>query len=415
MKEVVVMGGGVIGLCSAYFLLKSGHRVSVVDQSSMDFGASYVNAGYISPSHIMPLASPGVVRQGLKWMFDTTSPLYIKFRWDREFLNWLWAFNKSCSKANVAKSMGAIKDIAVLSRDLFAQIKQEEGFDFHMEQRGLMVLCQTEAMLEKEKKLVALSQEQGLEAEVLTEDGIQKMEPNREVNVLGGSLYRCDWHSTPHEFMKELKAYLKSRGVKFYPNERIHAIDLNGGAIQKIHGEHASFEGDEFVLATGSWSQGLAKKLGITLRLQAGKGYRINLHRDTGIGMPAILAENKVAVTPMNGFTRFAGTMEIAGVNHLIRKERVTAIANSVATYYPGLSIDQEALEDAACGLRPLSPDGRPYIGKSTLCKNVVFATGHAMMGWSMAPGTGKLVAEIIEGSAPSIPIEAFHPDRKFG
>jgi len=148
--------------------------------------------------------------------------------------------------------------------------------------------------------------------------------------------------------------------------------------------------------------------------LQAGKGYRINTQRETGITIPAILAEAKTAVTPMNGFTRFAGTMEIDGINHNINKNRVEAIANAASRYYPKLKLIEDEKENVACGLRPVSPDGLPFIGKSSKCKNLTIATGHAMMGWSMGTATGKLVSEIMGNTRPSMKIEIFNPDRKF-
>lgn len=414
MKNVVVIGGGVIGLCTAYYLSKANYQVTIVDQFNMDFGASYVNAGYISPSHIFPLASPGVLKQGLKWMFNTASPLYIKPRLERDFLEWAWAFKKSCSLINVNRSIKAIKEITLLSRELFADIKAEEGFKFHLENKGLLVLCQSQKMLEAEIKLVKKASEEGLEARSIDLPELRQMEPEVTIDVKGATFYQCDWHTTPHEFMSELKCFLEKAGVTFYRNERVIDLKMSGKQIVALHTENRSIMADEFVLAAGSWSQLLSKKLGINIPLQAGKGYRINTHRETGITVPAILAESKVAVTPMNGFTRFAGTMEIAGINHHIRKERVSAIASAVEKYYPQLKVMDDEKEEAACGLRPVSPDGRPYIGKSEKCENLTLLTGHAMMGWSMAPATGKLATEIISGRETSIDIAPFHPDRSF-
>ncbi len=414
MKKVVIIGGGVIGLCAAYFLKKENYDLTIIDQSSMDFGASYVNAGYVSPSHIIPLAAPGVVKQGLKWMFNRASPLYIKPRMQGDFLKWAWAFNKSCSNANVERSIKAIKEITVLSSDLFSKIKADEGFTFHLENKGLLMLCKTEAMLEKEMQVIDKAQLEGLDARVLSPDELRLLEPKVELNVAGATYYKCDWHTTPHEFMSEIKEYLLQQGVQFYTNEKVTDIKVSDGHILELRSEDKTFKADEFVLAAGSWSQLLGKKLGISLPIQAGKGYRINSEQVTDISVPAILAEAKVAVTPMNGFTRFAGTMEIAGINHNIRPERVNAIARAVNDYYPHIQIPEEDRQNAACGLRPVSPDGRPYIGKSGKCENLTIATGHAMMGWSMAPATGKLVSEIIGDTQPSISLDPFHPDRKF-
>ena len=410
----MVIGGGVIGLCTAYYLALDGHQVSVVDQSSMDFGASYVNAGYVSPSHFIPLAAPGMVRQGLKWMFNPASPLFIKPRLEKDFLKWAWAFNKSCSQVNVERSIKAIKDISLLSSDLFSEIRASEGFAFHLENKGLLMLCQSEAMMAKEIEMAKIAIEEGLEVRELSTSEVKKMEPKIEIDVIGATYYQCDWHSTPHEFMRELKAKLEVLGVKFYLNEKVDDFLISNEKITEIKTTNQRLKADEVVLAAGSWSNLLSKKLGIQIPLQAGKGYRVDSQSETKILMPAILAEAKVAVTPMNGFTRYSGTMEINGINHDIRPERVEAIAKAVQKYYPTLKISDNEKAAAACGLRPVSPDGRPFIGRSSKCKNLTIAAGHAMMGWSMSTGTGKLVSEIISEKNPSMDVSSFHPDRKF-
>ena len=240
------------------------------------------------------------------------------------------------------------------------------------------------------------------------------MEPNVKLNVKGATFYKCDSHTTPHEFMTEMKAHLEAAGVQFYPNEKVEDLEVQNGRIVALKTNKQNLVADEFVLAAGSWSHQLSKKLGLKLLLQAGKGYRINTKQATGIQVPSILCEAKAAVTPMNGFTRFAGTMEIAGINHDINKVRVEAIANAATRYYPDIKLTEAEKEDAACGLRPVTPDGLPYIGKSSKCDNLTIAAGHAMMGWSMGPATGKLVSEIISVKLPSMQLHMFHPDRKF-
>lgn len=414
MKNCLIIGGGIIGLCSAYYLQKEGHQVTVIDQSNMDGGASYVNAGYISPSHFIPLSAPGVVKKGIQWMFDPSSPFYVKPRADIDFLKWAWAFNKSCNPRHVKKAIPVIRDIAVMSHELYEDIGKEDGFDFHFEKKGLLMLCQTEKMLEEEHKLAELAREVDLEASTLDKEAVQLLEPNVKLNVAGATLYRCDSHTTPHEFMANMKTYLVSNGVKILGNEKVTDIDINDGMISGVRTDKQSYQADEYILAAGSWTGLVAKKLGMNLLLQAGKGYRMDVARDTGISYPAIFAEAKAAVTPMNGFTRFAGTMEIAGINDKVNRQRVEAIAKSVTSYYPELSINEEEKQEASCGLRPLSPDGLPYIGKSEKCKNLTIATGHAMMGWTMATATAKLVSEIISEKKLSMDMTAFNPDRKF-
>ncbi len=413
-KKVIIIGGGIIGLCSAYYLQKAGHQVTIIDQSNMDAGASYVNAGYLSPSHIVPLSAPGVMKKGLKWMFNPASPLYIKPRLDTEFLKWSYAFNKSCNANHVAKAIPAIKDITLLSQELYDSIKNDEGFTFHYEKKGLLMLCQTDKMLEEEMKAAHLAKREGLEAREINLEDLKLLEPNITINAKGATYYACDSHTTPQEFMVEMQAHLKLVGVQLFSNEKVEDLQIVNGKISSLKTNNRTFQADEFVLSAGSWSNTISKKLGLKLLLQAGKGYRINTSQVTGIKIPSILAEAKVAVTPMNGFTRFAGTMEIAGINHDINKVRVEAISKAASRYYPEITLTDEEKDNAACGLRPVSPDGLPYIGKSSKCNNLTVAAGHAMMGWSMATATGLLVSEIIANKTPSLNMDMFHPDRKY-
>lgn len=413
-KNIVVIGGGIIGLCSAYYLQKEGHQVSIIDQSNLDSGASYVNAGYLSPSHIIPLSAPGVMKKGIKWMFNNASPLYIKPRLDLDFLKWAWAFNKSCNSNHVNKSISVIKDIALLSQDLYDDIKEKEKFTFHYEKKGLLMLCQTEKMLEEEVKIANMAKENGLDVSQINLKDLKKLEPNVDLNVIGATYFKCDSHMTPGEFMTDMKTYLKKEGVNFFINEKVIDVELNNQKITGVVTDKQALKADEFVLAAGSWTPILCKKLGIKLLVQAGKGYRINSKKETGITIPAILTEAKVAITPMHGFTRFAGTMEIAGISRKINRVRIEAIAKAVAKYYPSIKITEKEKFNAASGLRPVSPDGLPYIGKSNKCNNLTIATGHAMMGWSMGAATGKLVSEIIEKKKASLNLLPFHPDRKF-
>ena len=413
-KKIIIIGGGIIGLCSAYYLKKEGHSISIIDQSNMDSGASYVNAGFLTPSHIIPLSAPGVMKKGFKWMLNPASPLYIKPRLDVDFLKWTYAFNKSCTATNVKKAIPLIKELNLLSQALYDAIKQDENFTFHLEKNGLLMLCQTDKMLEEELHTARIAKGEGLDVSEISLDELKMLEPKISISAVGAIHYKCDSHSTPQEFMMEMKTYLKNKGVQFLTNEKVEDLVLANQKIVSLKTNKQTFEADEFVLAAGSWSAFLTKKIGLNLLLQAGKGYRINTHQSTGISIPAILAEAKVAVTPMNGYTRFAGTMEIAGINNAINTVRVEAISKAVSQYYPEIKLNDSEKNEAASGLRPVSPDGLPYIGKSTKCSNLTIATGHAMMGWSMAPATGKLVSEIISEKHLSIAIQNCHPDRAF-
>lgn len=413
-KKVVVIGGGIIGLSSAYYLQKEGHQVTVIDKSDFTSGASYVNAGYLTPSHIISLAAPGMITKGIKWMFNSESPFYVKPRLDSEFLKWSLAFKKSANAKKVESSISVIRDINLLSRDLYEDLKASKEFDFHYERKGLLMAYQTEKAGEAEWNVGKRLIEAGLNAEVLTKQEIKKREPNANLDVKGGVYYDCDAHTTPSDFMPKMVEHLKKIGVEILAKEEVKDIEISNKIISKIITNKREVAADEVVLAAGSWSPLLSKKLGLKLLIQAGKGYRINLARETGITIPTILLEAKVAVTPMNGFTRFAGTMEIGGINHDINPVRVNAIAKAGESFYKGLKVSEAEKNDAQCGLRPCSPDGLPFIGRSSKCDNLTIAAGHAMMGWSLGPATGKLVSEIISEKKPSLDLDPFHPDRKF-
>ena len=414
-KKCVIIGGGIIGLSSAYYLQKAGHEVTVIDQGSMDSGASYVNAGYLTPSHIIPLAAPGVMQQGIKWMFSSKSPLYIKPRLNADFLKWTMAFNNSCSEENVTKAIPAIRDINILSRDLYSDIKEEEHFNFQLKKDGLLMLCKTEHMLEEEAHVLALANKEGLPARMLSAEEVQQKMPNAKLDIKGAAFYECDHHTTPGEFMEELKTLLQAKGVHFVKNEKVTDFDTSSGTLSNVKtASGKTFVADEVILATGAWAGELNKKLGLKILMQAGKGYRINSETETGITLPSILCEAKVAVTPMNGFTRFAGTMEIAGINHNINKARVEAIAEAVPRYFNNVVISEQEKDEAQWGLRPVTPDGLPYIGRPSKWKNLTIAAGHAMMGWSLGPGTGLLVSELIDGKKASLDLSVYNPDRRF-
>ncbi|GGG96579.1 D-amino-acid dehydrogenase [Polaribacter pacificus] len=413
-KSVVIIGGGIIGLCTAYYLQKEGCKVTIIDKSNFSSGASYVNAGYITPSHFIPLAAPGMISKGLKWMFNSSSPFYVKPRLDSDFLQWSWAFKKSATAEKVAQAIPVIKDINLFGRDLYQAMKTSNEFDFSFDKKGLLMYYQSDKVGEEEWSIGQQGIKEGLQVELLSKAQVETLQPNLNLDIKGAVYFHSDAHMTPTEFMPQLLANLKSKGVQIFENEEVKDLEIDAKGIRKVITNKRTLTADEYVLAAGSWSPLLTKKLGLKIPIQAGKGYAINVKRETNINIPAILAEAKVAVTPMNGFTRFAGTMEIGGINHNINPARVAAIAAAAARYYPDINITTQEKAAAVCGLRPCSPDGIPYIGKSSKANNLTIATGHAMMGWSLGPATGKMVSEIITGQKSSLNLAPFHPDRKF-
>jgi D-amino-acid dehydrogenase len=386
-----------------------------LDKGTITEGASFVNAGYLTPSHIVPLAAPGMISKGLKWMLNSSSPFYIKPRLDADLISWGWKFMRSCSKKHVQRSLAAIKEINELSKGLYHEMHASVDFNFHLEDRGVLMAFKTSKAEKSEYSVMQAAQDLGLDVSLLGVEEVNRLQPGIQMNIAGAYHYRCDAHSTPEVFMNQLKKNTLKSGVEIHTETTVKNFQVRGDRISTVVTDRGNFEADEVVFAAGAWTEELLKPLKIILSVQAGKGYRINVEARTGISLPCILIESKVGVTPMQGFTRFAGTMEIAGINYNIRENRVNAIAHAATQYYSGLEIDLNDRKQAKCGLRPLSPDGLPFIGRHSSCSNLVLATGHSMMGWSLGPATGKLVTEIISNKKLSMPINKFSPERKYG
>jgi len=411
--NVGIIGGGIIGLSAAYYLTLEGHRVSIIDQGDFKEGCSYGNAGMIVPSHIIPLAAPGMISKGIRWMFNSSSPFYVKPRLNGDLIKWGYHFYKSANHQHVAKSAEALKEISLLSKSMYQQLSKDLPFDFGYYERGLLMLYQTKETEHEEAETAALANRHGIEAHVISAEEVQKLEPDVKVNVRGGVYFAGDAHITPQALVIQLVAFLKSKGVKFYSNTTVNDFVVEGGKIQAVHTSHGEYTFDEIVIATGSWSGAVVSKLGISLPMQAGKGYSFTLRNiEKNVRIPSIFLEARVAVTPMGTTLRFGGTMEITGIDHSISMNRVKGIADAIPHYYPEMKIAVPAKEEIWHGLRPCSPDGLPYIGRSTKIKNLVVATGHSMMGLSLGPGTGKLVSEIIDHKQTTIGIQAFTPER---
>jgi D-amino-acid dehydrogenase len=411
--NIGIIGGGVIGLCSAYYLQKSGHRVTVFDQGDLSDGCSVGNAGMIVPSHLVPLAAPGMISKGIRWMFHAQSPFYVRPRLNKDLISWGYRFYRHANRQHVERAAPALKEISLLSKALYQQLNKELPFDFGFHQRGLLMLFQTDEAAHEETEAADFANRHGIEAKVLAGDEVQSLEPDVKVNVRGGVYYPGDAHLTPQLFVSQLIRHLKSNGVHFKLNTPVTSFGIHRNQIRSIlcGGEENSF--DEVVLATGAWSGLIAKKLALNLPMQAGKGYSFLLNDvKKNVRIPTILLEARVAVTPMGNALRFGGTMEITGLDHSINMRRVKGIVNSIPDYYPEMKISVPPAGSVWHGLRPCSPDGLPYIGRSKTIGNLVIATGHSMMGLSLAPATGLLISEIIDGKLPSINISTFDPNR---
>ncbi|AEV98914.1 hypothetical protein A4D02_10195 [Niastella koreensis] len=412
-KSVTIVGGGIIGLCCAYYLQKEGYDITVIEKGDITDGTSFGNAGYVSPSHFTPLASPGIVAQGLRWMLSSTSPFYIKPRLNFDLIRWLMTFWKQANTQTLHKNIPPLNDLLHLSRALTGDIKNDIGNHFRMAEVGCFMLYKSAATEKHEIELAKEAAALKIDTRVLSAQEVQAMEPDVQVDVKGGVLYPIDCHLHPGDFMRTMKAHLQKAGVKLQLNTTVTGFEKKGNTVTAVITSQGKFECSQLVLANGSWLPAVSEKLGVSLLLQAGKGYSMTYQNvPRNLRYPAILVDKRVAMTPMGADLRMGGTMEISGLNSPVLEKRAQAIYNGAKAYYPDLALDMMPKEKIWSGLRPLTPDGLPYIGNHSKYTNLVIAGGHAMLGVSLAAATGKLVEELVGKKKTSIEVGAFRPER---
>jgi len=413
-KSIVVIGGGIIGLCTAYYAMQRGHRVTIVEGGAAGHDSCALgSAGMIVPSHFVPLAAPGMVAMGLRMMWNSESPFYIRPRFSADLIGWAWKFYGAANAAHVARSAPLLRDLSFASRRCFEQLSELPGQDFGLVKRGLLLLCRSEHTLEDESRGALQANQLGIPAEVLTPTQTAQLEPAIQMNIAGSVYFPQDCHLTPQKLVASLTRALEKVGADFSWSTEVNGWALNGSHIQSVKTSSGEISADEYVLAVGSWSPQLVRELHIRLPVQAGKGYSITLpHPKRLPTICSILTEARVAVTPMGSSLRFGGTMELAGLDQSINPARVRGLIKSVEKYFPEFGPEEFRGLPVWSGLRPCSPDGLPYLGRFARYANLSVATGHGMMGLSLGPITGQLMAAILSDEKPSIDLRLLDPNR---
>ncbi|MBX5439693.1 MAG: FAD-dependent oxidoreductase [Thermoflavifilum sp.] len=421
MAETVgIIGGGIIGVCTAYFLHQQGYEVCIFDEHRFDNSCSWGNAGMIVPSHVIPLSAPGVIWQGLKWMFRAESPFAFHFSFNKELLSWIKLFHQHSNAQHVRYAIPHLRDISLLSRRLYQQLALPQQAQTNFETKGLFMLFQTPKVRDEEIKIAQLANANGIRAEVLDAEEVQLMEPDTRLRVLGGIYYPGDALIHPGKWMQFLIAYLQNGGVSFYASHKITDLHIQQKRIQAIVSEKEIFHVDHVVVAAGVQTTSLLKKIQVNIPLQAGKGYSFDVQLPSRkIHIPALLLEGRVAVSPFGNLLRISGTMEIGANLHTINQAKIHGIIKHFYAFYPdlqreiGFTPDQKHLPEIVwSGARPCSPDGLPFIGRIKSFDNLYVATGHGMLGLSLAPATGFLLAQLIGGKSPDVNLQAFDPQR---
>lgn len=411
-KDVLIVGGGVVGLSTAHYLASAGHPVRIIERDeSLAKSCSEGNAGMVVPSHFIPLAAPGVISQGLKWMLNPKSPFFLRPRLSPTLARWIWLFAKHSTKKHVADTQELLRDLSLESRRLHVELSENENFP--LIQKGLLMLCQSDAGLAEEAEVAEHAHTLGLEAEVCDHKRLKELEPNAEITAKGGVWWPQDCHLSPGQFIKALRQSILKNGGEFISDEAEKLEAANGKVKSVTTRSGRSFSADTIVLAGGINTTELAKQVGLALPMQGGKGYSLTLPKPVANPLLcSLLKEGRVAVTPMGETLRVAGTMEICGTNTSVSKPRLQGVIEAFCKFYPQYSPSDFADLEPWVGLRPCSPDGLPYLGFAPHQDNLIIATGHSMMGLSLAPVTGKLVADLVSGTKPAIDLAKLAPGR---
>jgi D-amino-acid dehydrogenase len=413
-SRVVVVGGGIIGVSCAYELASRGANVVLFERDRLASGASFGNAGAVVPGHL-PLNRPGRIRSALTQIADPTSPLYIKPRWDPELWRWLLDFARHCTHAHVEACMEVMAPLGMEVLQLLDELVEDEGLACGYRRAGYFDVCRTEKGLQGARHEADIIRRYGYAPEALDRDALREAEPALAPDVLGGVFYPEAATLDPYAFTIGLADRARSRGAELREGVEVREVILHRGDARGVTlSDGTIVEADAVVLTTGPFSLDIARRIGTRLPVQPGKGYHRDLSAANGDTPPlrimCVLNEASVFCTPMDGFVRFAGTMEFSGMNEVMHRPRLEQLTKSAARYMPAVRSDAPLSE--WCGLRPVSSDGLPIVGPLKGLDRVVVATGHGMLGLTLGPVTGRIVADWVLDGAPNELWRAMSPRR---
>ncbi len=411
-SDVLIIGGGPVGLSCAYYLLKSGRKVTLLDAKEIGKGSGSGNAGHIVPSHIIPLAAPGVVSSALKWMLDPAhSPFGMKVSLSPYYISWLLKFVFACNESNVQKSIKPLNDLGQLSAKNFAQVVAEEKFDCSYQEKGLLFLYKTEKAFHDGQHEGEFMQKHGIPVSVYDKTKVHEIEPAALADIIGGVHFTGDAHLNPAVFLKLLSERVRAMGAEMFENTSVTGFESANGKITKIKTGAGDFEAEQVILAAGAMTPPVARDLKLNIPIQPARGYSMTMSATKTMPHHAlILGERRIAVSPMDGVLRFTGRLEVGNYSMEPNPVWLQRIENSAREY---LRLDEKLdVKETWAGLRPTTPDGVPIIGRSPKHSNLTLATGHAMLGLSLGPGTGQVVAELLNGQEPAVSLSPMRLER---
>jgi D-amino-acid dehydrogenase len=410
-SDVLVIGGGVVGLACAHYLSQAGRVVRLIEKDRVGAGASSGNCGLVFVSDIVPLCVPGAVRKEIFGMLRRKSPLYIQPSIDPARIYWLLRFAGMCRADYLPQAMRARAQILQSSALLFDELVQEQSVDAEYQQRGVLLVFRSDAAMQAYEWVNERLAPYGLAAEALAGRALHEIEPALRHDVQGAWYHRADRHLRPDRFIDSWKQSLTAAGVAIEEHCMLNRFRLSGDRIVAAATPKGEFSADHYVLAAGAWSAPIAKQMDMKLPIQPGKGYSITMQRPAACPqVPCYLYERRVVATPWPSGYRLGGTMEFSGFSSSLNAERLGALKAAAGEYLRD-PLGQPVVEEWS-GLRPMTYDDLPVIGRAPRFSNLTLATGHGMLGITTAPATGKLVAEIVCAVPPHIDPAPFSPAR---
>ncbi|TCV97121.1 D-amino acid dehydrogenase small subunit [Luteibacter rhizovicinus] len=411
-SDVLILGGGVIGLACALYLLRSGVSVRVLEQGFPGSGSSHGNCGTITPSHAAPLTMPGMVGTALRSLLHRDAPLYVNPRPDLDRLRWLFSFARHCTWRDFNRAGEARGAILARSRALMGELIAQEGLDCEFDEVGELYVYRSARVLDQDRHHVELLDRLGMAVQSMTGDEVLAMEPALREGVVGGLYHAGDARLRPDRYVAELARRVRELGGKIETGARVDHFGVTDNRITYVRTTGGIFTGDRVVMALGAWSPPIGRMLGLRLPMQPGKGYSLT-YDAAPVRAPRhslVLREAAVCVTTWASGYRLGSTMEFSGYEEGLNDVRLDALRRGAATFLH----EPEGRGEVVpwWGWRPMSVDEVPIIGPSSRWSNLVFATGHGMLGISMSAATGELVAGLLAGPAPVLDPAPFSPAR---
>lgn len=409
-RHTLVVGGGIIGIACAHYLTDAGFRVTVVDQAGVGSGCSRRNCGFVSPSHVLPLAGPGAIGSALKALLSSAGAFRIRPRLDPALWRWLWNFACRCNRHDQVQSGRAIQPLLLSSKDLYRKLVGD--LDCEWQERGLLMVYRNRALFEAYASVNdLLASEFSESAQRLEGDALREFEPALNDSVVGAWHCTHDAHLRPESLLTSWRSLLDRRGVRFIENCKFDGFQNKNGKVVAASVSEGVIEADAFVIAIGAWTPKLARILRQRVPIEPGKGYSILVPRPESCPqVPMLLPEHRVAVTPLQAGMRIGSIMEFAGYDTRIPVTRLRQLQDG-ATLYLREPITAPVSHEWY-GWRPMTYDSVPVIGICPSFSNVYVAAGHNMLGLSMAPATGRLISEILSGTEPHIDMRPYRAER---